>query len=293
MLFGNLFWNGRQCATAPKSSIGVAGYLSSLLFLLMASGVVSAAERYQDGASQKQGVDVVVASSGIQPPFVLNSAGDGLTNDLILAMNKVQTRFRFEHRIIPANRAYQNRARNLVDVLPFGSLLWELKKYPNAVASATLLRSGDYFIARADAKPGIFEDILSRRLVVVRGYSYAIFDFELDHNLISKHHSVMFTRDEESVARMILHDRAEIGIVDGAVLDWLKIHAPQDYARLQISVAPDKVFDRQFIVLDGSPVQAEELNDIFIELSKTGALQRIFESYGLPTPSFDLPAPEN
>lgn len=95
-------------------------------------------------------------------------------------------------------------------------------------------------------------------IAAVRGFHYRFADY--DSEVLETLSNVTLSHNEEGVMRMVLGARAKTGIADENFLDWFRAQQPQTYRLLKINPTEDNSYIRQLVILDRSPISAQEIN---------------------------------
>jgi ABC-type amino acid transport substrate-binding protein len=229
-------------------------------------------------------IPVVVESepSGHLLYLGVDSEPKGAIAEFVRKMNEVQDKYEFKLNVVPRLRLNLHFQEGKADVYPLKAPLWvdpALKLQP----SRPILISGTVYIARADNAFGghkVFDDLRRRRLAVVRGYHYQLFDNNPGEAFILRHFSAALLSSNDAVVRFVLAGRADVGIVPEAVMAQF---FQEDGMRHDLIVG--ERFDSQIpvsnLVRQGAPITVEAMSDIVELLEKSGEVGRLKAVYNL------------
>ena len=231
---------------------------------------------------------VIQVGMGIRPPFLDASGTSGAGVDILVALNKVQSKFKFVHRFIPAMRTQESIARGWVDISMWDNPKWGWKD-GEVSPSKALVASRDVYITRKSATKtqAFFEKITDKKLAVVNGYHYKIFKFENAPKLLDQLYDVSLVGSEEAVIKKVLANRSEVGIVSETALNWYFKQHPEASASILVSDKSDTQYKRYFLIADETTIKVEELNRFLKIADENQLLTPIYHYYRLPKPSFN------
>lgn len=229
-------------------------------------------------------IKISIGASGTQVPFVFKD-GSGLITDITNAMNKVQSGFIFKFNPYPSQRLRVDLSSGNLHIAAFNNIRWSYD--PNLVDSTyNVIHSRDLYIALKKEKrdQNFFNNVGKDLTVVVLGFHYRYADFTLNQDTLKQIFNTITTFSEPNVVKMILKDRAKIGIVSSSLLKYLKHIKKAQYDSLLISENADTEYSRHYLVSKKAPITVDQLNKILIQLYKNGTLSEIYNRYGLKAP---------
>ena len=222
-----------------------------------------------------------------QPPFQLENPKGGAAYELVRALNTVQSTFNFELVPIPVKRKIQSMQEGWIDVSIFDNPKWGWQQKVNT--SFSLIKTQDVFITKN--KPGIVQNYLKeyddKKIVLVRGYHYNFIDFETEVTEISRKIDVTLVNSEVELIKMVLMDRADIGVVNNVTLDWFLKQNTRYRDDIYRSNFFDSEVQRYLLTFEGSPIDTEEVNAIISLADKKGLLAPIYKKYAMEKPTFN------
>lgn len=238
-------------------------------------------------AEQKAKPVTIKVGSSERIPY-LNKQGEGLGPDIIAALNKLQSTFKFELIAMPIKRSQLMIDEGWVDIS-----MWEIpekgwKNAKNFNVSKPLIFSKDLFITKKsdDKNQGYFSSFQDKRIAAVHGYHYNFANNETDRNKLLTQFDINLLQNDRDTITMVIKDRAEIAVTSEVSLNWYLHSQPQYKDTFLLSDKADSSFSRHFIVPTSSPISVDELNRILMLAADKGVLTPIYRKYGLNAPKF-------
>lgn len=256
-------------------------FKTALLFQLCAATMI-AFLIFSPARATDDGTPIVIGYTSVQPPYVIDEGGRGLTFELTYALDQTTPNQRFiVKRFYPARIGHAIDEKKF-DVIAFNNLLWGWKK-SGATQSSTLIHDRDIFFSGVAP----VDKSLANKVAATRGFTYAFADYSLEK--LTKLPNVLLVDDEVDTIPLVRRGRVGKGIASEALLRW-HMHANSGgQARLKLLDEVDHEYDRAFIVLPHSRLSLAQLNHTLQRLKDAGDLRRIFADYGLPEPSLAPP----
>ena len=260
-------------------------YLQFLCLILLYSCSDNKTFPLQSSSDNKGNVDykdrvvVTVALTNTSQQPISISGEKGLSEEILEAFNAIQNKFYFKHQLLPTKRLEEQGNQGVIDIAAFHNLNWGWK--PDKVTkSRKMLKSKDVYIAiRKEGRTNdFFKKVNIKQKVGVLGFHYK---FLQDESLNEVERSFTKTNSEKSVIEMILEERGDIGIVSNITLKYLKKTEPDKYEQLMISESIDSEYDRYYVIMQNSPINASELNSLINKLQESGQLVKIYKKFGL------------
>ncbi|MBE7637140.1 ABC transporter substrate-binding protein [Sneathiella sp. P13V-1] len=225
---------------------------------------------------------VNVGLTSVQPPFVVDvEAKKGVIFDLLKALNDTQETYEFLPLLYPARRMLSDYKTLNIHVVAFNNVNWGWVQR-GGIPSINLTNGRDLFVSLAKSDPNK-TDITD--IGAVRGFHYAFADYDADK--LARMQNVSLVESEADVLKLIKFNRVKKGVISEAFLGWVSISNPQLYKILKIDRAnPDHTYHRQLIRLASSPISLEEIDLLLEKMKNNGALQAVYDKYGLNVPDF-------
>ena len=216
------------------------------------------------------------------PPFVEDGYG-GLTSSLITLLNATQSEFKFSFVPTSPARRYRDLAGGRGNVIIFEMPEWGWRASGVETAeSREIMKGGEVYITLANKgrDQSFFDDIGSKSIAAVLGYHYGFAKFNADPKFLTKTFDINLTFGVESIIKMVVKNRADVGVVTESYLaKYLKDHT-EIIGRLLISKIRDQVYSLRAIVGSDSPISVPKLEAILDDLKANGALADLFKDYG-------------
>jgi len=229
----------------------------------------------------------VIVGMGVRPPFLNLSEKSGAGIEILAVMNAVQQQFFFVHKEVPSKRRVQAIDEAWVDTIMWDNAAWGWQTL-DMVSSTPLVNSKDVYIALKQENRGqnFFDDFSTEKIAMVNGFHYKFANFETDIKKLKQRFSLSVVRTEEAVLKMILAERAEVGIVSETALNWFLIRYPQHRSTILVSEKYDTAYSRNFLLPSNGIINIEDINNILKVADSKGLLAPIYNKYGLKKPPF-------
>ena len=245
-------------------------FVWSVLFLCIFSTDVRAAE--------------VRVGGYVYSPFVENMDGKfvGISIDIIKKMNALQDDYVFKFIPTASKRRFNDFERGAFDLIMFESIHWGWAG-KSVEKSDILLQGGEVYIARA--MPGrdqsYFDDFSGKRILGYVGYHYGFADFNTDEAFLKKQFNLTLTMTLEGNIRSVAAGRADIAVVAISFLKKYLHPHPEIGEKLLISQKLDQQFNHRMLMRSNMRPTIDEINALIQKMKDNGALNKIFESYGI------------
>ena len=222
--------------------------------------------------SKKRTLIVVAHSDSKQNPIVFKD-GSGVSSEIIDELNKVQTKYRFVHKIVPNKRMKILVPSGEVNIVAFSNLSFGWDKN-EMLQSTELIHDKDvYFTLKEGGKDqSFFEDFSSLKVVGVKGFHY---------NFDKSKTSFIEVQNEKAVLEMILLKRGDIGVVSILGLNHLSLKEPETFTKLFLADKYDQEYKRYYLLKKDGPISINEVNSYIKTLRSQGTLEKIYKKYGL------------
>ena len=219
------------------------------------------------------------------PPYVLNAEpGEvqpaGLLHELLVALNHVQSDYRFVMVPTAVKRRFADFQQQRFDLAIFENPGWGWQAIPH-VALDMQLEDSEVFVARREAgrDQRYFDELHGKRLALYHGYHYAFADFNAEPDYLSKTFNATLTQSHDSNLRMVLRQRADIALVTRSYIgDFLERH-PHYAGQLLISERVDQYYRHHALLSPQAPIKPEQFIAAYNTLRDNGQLQKIFSRY--------------
>ena len=217
------------------------------------------------------------------PPYVfIADKTNGITVQMIAAMNKFQQKYEFVAVPTTAIRRYRDFENNKFDMMIFENKNWGWQKYPVAV-SQTFVTGEEVYVTQAKRGKGqdFFLDFKNKAIIGVLGYHYQFANFHVERDYLEKNFNLLLTNSQKKSLELILHDRGEIAVLSKEYLNYHFAHSPADEAKLLISKKLDQVYQHTILVRKDRELSINYINKLLDQMKQKGTLIPLWEEYGL------------
>lgn len=217
-------------------------------------------------------------------PFVehVDGAFEGITLDVIEAMNGMQDRYVFKFVPTSSKRRYRDFDRGDFDLIMFESIQWGWADRP-IEKSEVIYLGGEVYIT--PAAPGrnqdYFDDFKGKRMLGYVGYHYGFADFNTDEAFLQKQFDIKFTMTHEGNIRSIAAGRADIAVVAISFLKKYLHHHPEIEEKILISQKLDQEYRLSMLMRSDAHPAIGEINTLIQQMKNDGVFADIFKSYGI------------
>ena len=231
--------------------------------------------------------DAINVTVGMYPfaPFVETKGKggeEGMTIDLITALNKLQKKYYFKAIRIPPKRRYQSYKDGHYDVIFYENKAWGWQDI-EINASRVYQTGGEVYVALRQSGRGqeYFDRFDDKRMMGILGFHYGFADFNSDEKFLQNKFNMSLSQDNETNLSKLLKQRGDIVVITKAYLQrYLKIY-PGVKERLLISEKLDQEYNHTVLVRPDSDVSVAEINNMLDELARSGKMKVLFEKYGI------------
>jgi len=232
-----------------------------------------------------ESAETVVVGGYEFAPFVQRTSDgnyDGVTFDLIAALNKVQKDFHFIFVTTLADTRYKAFQAKRFDLIFFEDKMWGWQDL-DVVSSKVFLRGGDTYIAlkKEGRDQSFFADLSSKILIGIKGYHYGFANFNNDPILLEEKYNLILGNSSLSVIKMLEYRRGDIAIISlSFILPYLKQHQSLS-KKILISEKLDHQYGHTILTRKNFQVNPEKLNHWLSQLEEQGKLEEIWNKRGL------------
>jgi len=217
------------------------------------------------------------------PPYVFKaeqSQATGLLDELLAALNQIQTDYRFVMVPTSVKRRFRDFEQQRIDLAIFENPGWGWQDVPH-IALDMGLEDSEVFVARVEPgrDQGYFDSLDGKRLALYHGYHYAFADFNAEPKHLSKNFNATLTHSHESNLLMVLHQRAEIALVTRSYIGDFLERNRQYAGQLLISERTDQRYRHHVLLRPQAPITPEQFMAFYEVLRNNGQLERIFSRY--------------
>ncbi|WP_372868354.1 substrate-binding periplasmic protein [Pseudomonas sp.] len=226
---------------------------------------------------------VVHVGGAFFPPYVAKaeqSQHAGLLPQLLDALNRVQSDFRFIVRPTSIPRRFQDFEQGRIDMSMFENPAWGWQGIAHNVVDMGL-EDAEVFVARVEPErgQGYFKRLRGKRLALFNGYHYGFADFNAEPQFLAKNFNATLSYSHDSNLLMVLHGRADIALVTRSYVSDFLEHHRQYAGQLLVSQRVDQRYQHRVLLRPAAPISAAQLGRLFEQLRSNGQLATIFEPY--------------
>jgi len=221
------------------------------------------------------------------PPYVdvtANGEAVGLAPDLLAALNRSQSEFRFHFVLTSPNRRFQDFAAGRFDMMLFEDQRWG---WANTVMEPTtpFLRDGDVFVSQSHRDQSYFAELTGKRIFAVRGYHYAFADYSADPELLKQRFGVdLLDPRGPSLDRglqAVANGQTELMMITESYLLYYFQQRPDLRERLLVAAEPDSVYRHGALVRRQPGFNAGRFDQLLDLLRSNGELDQLTNRYGI------------
>jgi hypothetical protein len=230
--------------------------------------------------------DAIKVSVGMYPfaPFVEGKGAkeEGMTIDLMAALNKLQKKYYFSAILIPPKRRYQSYLDGHYDVIFYENKAWGWQDIAIDI-SRVYQSGGEVYVALKQAGRGqeYFNDFSGKRMMGILGFHYGFANFNSDESYLRKNFQMQLSHDNDKNLTMLLKGRGDIVVVTKAYLQRYLLNNPEAKEKLLISHKLDQEYHHTVLVRPGLDPSVDEINRMLEALDESGALTRLLIKYGI------------
>lgn len=226
------------------------------------------------------------------PPIATVEEGsqiNGLLGDLISYIEAANPKIDFHIVYTSPRRRHLDFDAGLYDIIFFENPSWGWLGR-NVTISSPLLTDEELYVALK--KPGrnqsFFDDIASRRIVVLSGYHYRLSGPVTGTEELQETFNIELSNSHSRNLKLILANRpsvAEVAVINRSYLERYLSSHPDDRDKLLISENFNKQLDLQIIARKGGVVSANDLYRMLIPMIDDGTYGSLVKKWGLTLPS--------
>ncbi|MCE0558034.1 MULTISPECIES: transporter substrate-binding domain-containing protein [unclassified Motilimonas] len=206
----------------------------------------------------------------------------GLTLDVLKQLNKIQDKYDFTFVSTSSLYRYQAFSRNRFELILFENKMWGWQ-HVNFYTIPLPLDDGEVYITqnRPDRNQDFFEDLKSKKLVLVDGYHYNITRDITDKALLKKEFDVSFVNNNHASIEAVLRERGEVAPVTWSYLQFYLKQHPESKKLLLSSKRWDQRYQHQALLSHRALISQDELLGYFQLLESSGTLDKLAKDYNL------------
>jgi polar amino acid transport system substrate-binding protein len=218
------------------------------------------------------------------PPFVENADGkfEGITLDIIKAMNTLQDVYVFKFVPTASKRRYRDFERGAFDLIMFENIQWGWAGKP-VEQSDVFHQGGEVYIARVEhgRDQGYFEDFTGKRIVGFVGYHYGFANFNADETFLKNQFNATMTMTHEGNIRSVANGRVDIAVVTISFLKKYLHHHPEIQGKILIFQKLDQRYNHTMLMRANTHPTISEINVLIQKMKENNVFTNILESYGI------------
>lgn len=251
-------------------------YVAALVILL-ASGLGMATE-------SQSPIEVKVGMYPFAPfvEFTKDQQYEGMTVELIQALNELQNDYQFIPVSISPKRRYQAFNDGEYDVIFYESLQWGWEGI-EIDASDVYQTGGEVYVAlkTENRTQSFFSDFSKKRMVGMLGYHYGFADFNADEDFLRQTYRMLLTWNNQKGLDLLLAKRGDIAVVTQAYLKRYLLQHPELKNRLLISDKFDQKYQHTALVRPNIQPSVQDINRMIKTLQQTDAWHGLLSRYGI------------
>ncbi|MCE2596156.1 transporter substrate-binding domain-containing protein [Motilimonas cestriensis] len=218
-------------------------------------------------------------------PYVTKASDgtySGLTLDVLKQLNKAQNKYNFTFVSTSSLYRYQAFSRNRFELILFENKMWGWQ-HVDFHTIPLPLDDGEVYITqnKPDRGQDFFDDLKSKKLILVDGYHYNITRDITDQTLLNKQFDVSFVNNNHASIEAILRGRGEVAPVTWSYLQFYLKHYPEKRALLLSSERWDQRYQHQALLSHGALISQDELIAYLKQLEQSGTLDKLAKDYNL------------
>ncbi|MBN2993358.1 transporter substrate-binding domain-containing protein [Pseudomonas cedrina subsp. fulgida] len=217
------------------------------------------------------------------PPYTVRpeqGADTGLLPQLIVALNALQTDYRFV--LVPTSipRRFRDFEQGRIDMAIFENPDWGWQEIPHTAVDLGL-EDAEIFVAQREPGRGqaYFADLKSKRLAVFSGYHYAFAHFNPDPKYMVEHFNATLTYSHDSNLLMVARGRADIALVTRSYLSDFMVRNADMAGQFLVSERIDQAYHHYALLRPKAPITGAAFSALLKRLRDNGQMLKIFEPY--------------
>ncbi|MFJ4193532.1 substrate-binding periplasmic protein [Pseudomonas sp. NPDC089534] len=230
-----------------------------------------------------QAAQLVRVGAAHFPPYTIrpeNGADTGLLPELVEALNRSQSDYRFE--LVPTSipRRFGDFKEGRTDMAIFENPDWGWKDIPHSTVDMGL-EDAEIFVAQNEPgrQQSYFADLKGKRLALYSGYHYEFANFNADPKYLADTYNASLTYSHDSNLLMVLRGRADIALVTRSYLFDYLLRNDKVRDELLVSQRIDQVYHHYAIISPKAPITGEAFGKLLQGLRDNGQMLKIFEPY--------------
>ncbi len=217
------------------------------------------------------------------PPYAVkpeSAQPAGLVPELLAALNKAQSQYRFGLVPTSVTRRYRDLQSSRFDMILFESPQWGWQDTEH-VALDLHIEDAEVYVARVEPGRGqdYFEQIDGKRLALYTGYHYGFANFNSDQQYLREELGAVLTYSHDSNLTMLLRGRADIAVITRSYLEIYQDRNPELRSQLLVSERVDQVYQHQALFRPQAPLSAPRFAALLQELNRDGTLDELLGRY--------------
>ena len=219
------------------------------------------------------------------PPYSIKPESqtlEGLVPELLVLLNQVQDRYRFELVPTAVSRRYRDFQQGRFDLILFESPSWGWQNIP--MDSVDLqIEDAEVYVAQAQPERDqvYFADLKGKRLALYNGYHYGFADFNADQEYLTQQYNAVLTYSHDSNLLMLLRGRADIAVITRSYLRLYLERYPQQNGAFLVSQRVDQMYHHHALLRPQAPLDGQGFADLMQRLRSMGQLQPLLDRYYL------------
>lgn len=220
----------------------------------------------------------------IFPPYYELQDGKpmGLTVDTLAILNRMQGEFEFVITEMNPQRRYKMFEELQIEAVFFEDPAWQWNKTEHYKIPLGLKDEEVYFaLAAKSEQPNYFDNLKSKRFVLVQGYHYQFAGMDADETHLKKNYQLHFVHSYEASILFVLGGRADVGIAPRSYLHTYFQKHPEQQALIRIGNKPDHSFSLKVILSKKSKISKVKMKALIEQLTKNPEYKKSLTKYGL------------
>lgn len=205
---------------------------------------------------------------------------EGLTPELLQALNALQPDYHFVTVPVSPKRRYQAFRRADYDMIFFESPAWGWADIP-AQRSVPVHHDAEVYVAlRADGRDQhYFDDLHGKRLLGVSGFHYALTGFNADEQVLQQQFNVLLSWNQATALHLLQQRRGDVALINRSFLQHHLNQHPALAEHLLVSERADHHYSQHILIQPNFIPGADEINRLLQQLAEQGTLEQLFASY--------------
>lgn len=219
------------------------------------------------------------------PPYVIKPESErpgGLLPELLLALNQLQSDYRFSLVATSTMRRYRDLQSGRFDLILFESPAWGWQGTPHAALDLHI-EDAEVYVARLQPGRGehYFDELKGKRMALYSGYHYGFAGFNSSKKFLNDEFNAVLTYSHDSNLVMLLRGRADVAVVTRSYLRAYQQRYPEQSRALLVSRRVDQVYQHQALFRTDSLVQPQAFAELLQQLNSDKQLDKLLGRYHL------------